>query len=357
MAEELSTTEHPPVQADAPAPDSASPGKAEAPASQPPADQAEGAGNEPKSSFEALSKRLAEIRSEKPVEAKPEAKAEEKPKDDAEDDTPGETAEEKQAFKGKDAETKIRTLSTERRNLRKEVATLKEQAAQIEPLRQRAQQFDEFAGWVRTTGLTQDEVTQGLQISALMKADPFKALEMVTPIYQELQRRAGAVLPDDLATAVDSGEVTESHAQELARLRRQTQHLSERTEQVQRHSQEQAQQAETQRVQMEVKNAVNAAEAEIMRGDVDYPKKKAWITEQVKSLWVDEGIPTNAQAAVEQYRKAVNMVNERVKLMTPRQRSSTPITETGASTNVAKPANSLEAMRLQLERAGRRVIG
>ena len=51
------------------------------------------------------------------------------------------------------------------------------------------------------------------------------------------------------------------------------------------------------------------------------------------------------------------MVNERVKLMTPRQRSNTPITETGASTNVAKPANSLEAMRLQLERAGRRVIG
>ena len=59
-----------------------------------------------------------------------------------------------------------------------------------------------------------------LELTALMKADPFKALEAVTPIYQELQRRAGATLPEDLESAVQTGEITEDRARELARLRR-----------------------------------------------------------------------------------------------------------------------------------------
>lgn len=340
----------------APKPDAAAPDTA-APAKGPEAGTGDGTSNEPKSSFDALSARLKEIREDKSAEpAVTEAKPAAEKKADAEDE-PGETPEEKQAFKGKSIEDQVKTLRGERRTLRKENETLRTQVAEIEPLRARASQFDDLAAWTRTSGLTQAEFTQGLQISALMKSDPFKALEVVTPIYQELQRRAGAVLPEDLAAEVESGQITEARAQELARARQERVHLTSRNEAAERSAQERDEAANVERTMNAVRDAVNKAEAAVMAADVDYGKKKNWIAEQVKALWVDEGMPTTPEAAVAQYKKAVKLVNDRVALITPRRQTADPITRSNSSDAAPEAKSSLDAMRLQLEKAGRRVVG
>lgn len=350
------TAAEPIAPADAPAPDAAAPGKDAAPDASP---SSEGAGNEPKTSLEALTQRLEQMRqqSDKPAEDKP---AEAKADGEADDDVPGETAEEKTAFKGKDAETKIRTLTKDRRELRKEAARLDAELKALAPVRESAKKFDEFSGWVRSTGLSQEDVQQGLTIVALMRSDPFKALEVVAPIYAELQRRAGAVLPEDLQGEVDSGMVTEDRARELARLRQQNQHIDQRSQAQQQQFEAERQQQQITQLQSAKAAAVNAAEMEVMRNDPDYSKKKGLVATMVKSLWVDEGYPQSTEAAVAQYKKAVKLVNDDFASRMPRQSrpaaSGAPNVSAGGEALPA-PKSSLEAMQRAAQRGGIRITG
>lgn len=357
------TTEPSAGLADAPAPESAAHENAPAPADSPPI-AAEGAGNEPaKTSFEALSNRLKQMQAEKGEPApevkadKPDAKAE---GEESDDDLPGDTAEEKSAFKGKPAGDQIKGLRNKLRMSTRELNQAKGDLERLRPMEERARQFDEFTGWVKNTGLSQDDVTQGLTIMALMRSDPFKALEIVTPIYAELQRQTGAVLPDDLRAEVDSGLVTEDRAREIAQLRQRSQHVETRGRQQAEQFQQERQQQQVSQLQTQVATAVNAAELEVARNDPDYNRKKGLVEAKIKALWVDEGVPQSAQAAVAQYQKAVKLVNQDIAVMTPRGQRPGPSGQPSVSAggnNLPAPKSSLEAMQRAAQAGGIRVTG
>ena len=357
MADELNTqTEQPPVvAADAPAPDAA-PGKDAAPESSP-SDEGKGAGNEPKSSFEALTQRLKQMQEKAPA---PEAKAdkpEAKADGEAEEEIPGETEEERTAFKGKPAGEQIKSLRTRLRQSTRELNQMRADLEAAKPLQERAKAFDEFSGWVRSTGLSQEEVTQGLQISALMKSDPFKALEVVTPIFQELQRRAGAALPQDLQSEVESGLVSEDRAREIARLRAQNQHAQTGWQQTAAQRQQEQEQARLQNLQSAVKGAVNEAEAKARQADPDYAKKAPMVMTKVQAMFMSEGVPNTPEAAVAMYQKALKAVNDDIALIVPRKQSITPAPSNQGGNVAAQPKSSAEAIRLAALARGIHITG
>ena len=320
---------------------------------------AEGEGSKPASALEAISARLKEMRGEKPAEEpKAEAKPEEKPAEaKPEDDEPGDTPEAKAAFKGKPLEVQVKELRSERRALRQKTADLERQVGELAPMREEAQNYRALSDWAQRSGLTQEEFTRGLELSALIKADPFKALEAVTPIYQELQRRAGAVLPDDLNDAVRTGEMTETHAQELARLRQERAHLSQRTESMTAQERERAEQAQLQQHVDSIRQALNEAERATAANDVDYPKMKAWIHDRMMALNSTHGVPKNADEAVLRYKGVVKAVKTELATIAPRRAGADPLPAVNGGQHMQKPRTPLEAMRASLQASGRQVIG
>jgi len=319
----------------------------------PPADPAPEVKDEgPKTSFEAMTQAMDAMKAKAVTpEAKPEATANDKPEPEV--DTP----EEKKAFQNKTAEETIRALRADRRKEREELKALRPLQAEIEPLRQKAQQYDELTTWVRSSGMAPEDVTQSLQISALMKSDPIKAIEVVRPIWEELNRRAGVTLPDDIAAQVQTGEISETAAAELSRLRRERELLAGRVDQSTQAWQERQQAESLANLQRSVVSAVSAAEAEISSKDVDFARKQPMIQQAVQALMMQEGVPQSAEAAVAQYRKAVKSVNDNLATILPKRPAVTQITNSSGGPQVPAPTSAAEAVRQRALAMGMKISG
>ncbi len=309
----------------------------------------------PKTSFEAMTRAMDAMnakRAETAPEATVDAKPAEKPAE-PEVDTP----EEKKAFQGKTAEETIRALRADRRKEREELKTLRPLQQEVESLRTKAGQFDELSTWVRSSGMAPEDVTQSLQISALMKSDPIKAVELVRPIWEELQRRAGVTLPEDLASQVQTGEISETAAAELSRLRRERELLAGRVDQSAQAEQERQQSENIATLQRNVVSAVGAAEAELSSKDVDFDRKKPMIQQAVQALMMQEGVPQSADAAVAQYRKAVKSVNDNLSTILPKRPAVTQIQNSSGGPQVPAATSAAEALRQRAQSMGMKIVG
>lgn len=338
MAEQTEIAE--PVTLDNPAPDT-------------PAPEVKDEG--PKTSFEAMTAAMDAMKAK--AEAAPEAKVEEAAPEAKAAEPEVDTPEEKKAFQGKTAEETIRALRADRKRERAELARLKPLEAEIEPLRQRAAQFDELSNWVRSSGMAPEDVTQSLQITALMKSDPIKAIEVVRPIWEELNRRAGVTLPDDIAAQVQTGEISETAAQELSRLRRERELLAGRVDQSAQAEQERRQAESIANLQRSVSTAVSAAEAELSGKDVDFDRKKPMIQQAVQALMMQEGVPNSAEAAVAQYRKAVKSVNDQLSTILPKRPAVAQIHNSTGGPQVPAPTSAAEAVRQRALAMGMKISG
>lgn len=135
--------------------------------------------------------------------------------------------------------------------------------AAADPVADKAGRFDRFIDYVsqrgisvddlgqtieataqlRQAGLSKDEVSDGLQIIALSKTNPGKALDLIRPYIHSWMQQSGAALSADLRQKVDDGYLTEDDARELSRLRAEReQHASDlaardRAEQTRSHAQ------------------------------------------------------------------------------------------------------------------------
>lgn len=353
MADELSTTELAQV---APTPHADSQA-APTPAADSQAAPAAGA-DAPKTSFEAMTQRMEQMRAAeaakpteaKPGDAKPDAKA-----DDADDVVDG-TPDEKKAFQGKTFEEKMRIANTKLREARSALKEHETKLAEVEPLRQKADLYEKLSAWTAQSGLEAPDVQNALQWAALMKNDPIKAFEALTPIYENLRKSAGAVLSDDLREQVDSGAITETAAEELARLRRERELLADRNTRQTQHFQDQENARQIAELRTTVASAVNAAALAIEAKDPDYGRKKDLIQTEVQALMMIDGVPQTPDQAVAQFKKAVKNVDAKVAGLLPKPRPVTQI-QNGGGAAIPAPATSADAMRLRAEAMGMRVVG
>ncbi|MGZ6021621.1 MAG: hypothetical protein ACXWLQ_03335, partial [Rhizomicrobium sp.] len=227
----------------------------------------------------------------------------------------------------------------------------------IGELEPKAQNFDKIQRFVDEAGLTKDEVNQGFDVMRNLRNDPLKAYEQLKPIFAQLQQMAGDVLPQDLQTAVDQGQLTEVHARELAHTRSRAA-VNERrlTETEQR--QQTADQTKAFEDQVnDVAGAVTAWETATSKNDPDWKLKQPRIqvlveNEILRKQRANPNYFPSKEEALEMSKKALKDVETEFKRLSPQRRSiSTPAADAGSTHSTAVPKTMLEAAKAGLERA------
>lgn len=202
-------------------------------------------------------------------------------------------------------------------------------------LRVPAEQYGKVLEYMDTFGITTDDMVVAYDLIARMKTDPFSALERLTPIYEELQRRAGATLPDDLAKRVDEGYLDENSARELAQARVRA-----------KLSDDAAARATTRVEQTHVgtmvernRGAAASWEAQVIAKDPDFERKRPAVQDAAKAILAAEGQPRTPEDAVKVLERAYARVNHFVNGYAPKPSATprTPSSAASSSTSVAPP--------------------
>lgn len=223
------------------------------------------------------------------------------------------------------------------------VETNKELAARVE-------QADQQTGYIRETfqqhGVRREQFEQAVQfIGAINSGNLEQALRVLDQQRAEIALALGKPLPGvdalsehpDLRQAVDSLQITEGHAMELARARR-----ADMVAQ-QQYQATQQRQVEEQRTQQ----AVNAGLMEIdkfckqvAQTDVDFPAIEALLLPEIKNLIA--GLPPMQwKSAIEtQYR----LLKQAAAARGPSAVSQTVLRPTGSASPAARPRSMHEAM-------------
>lgn len=159
---------------------------------------------------------------------------------------------------------------------------------------------NEFVDLIRSTGAESEEFASALEFLRLTNssnpADLKTALEMVESQRERLATALGSPLPGidplndfpDLQEAVDTGEITQHYAEQLAMNRkRQAQQEAMSQQQQQRRVQHETMQAH-EREYMEMANGIaatlNQLEAEWVKNDLHFDKKKPLLVRRVENI-------------------------------------------------------------------------
>lgn len=187
---------------------------------------------------------------------------------------------------------------------------------EIETFKPKAEQHDQLVGYLTRNGITSDEANNSLEVTRLIKGGDYtKALGLLEPIYREVQKRAGEVLPPDLQEDVRLGHMPHERALELSRARAAEATNRERTQVSEERQRTEGQQAAwTSHVGAVAKAADDWATAKAS-SDPDWDKKSPEITELVKLDILENGFPKSKEDAIQRSEKAVRTVEARWKAL------------------------------------------
>lgn len=207
--------------------------------------------------------------------------------------------------------------------------------AKVEELSPRAEQFDQIGSFMREHELTPQEVTQGFEVMALMKHDPRRALEMLTPHLEKLELASGQRLTQDLQDRVDAGKLTPEDAQEIAQTRveaaaaRVALNRTERTVQTDRV-------ASTANA---MRTAVEGWENEVKATDPDYPHMQSFVADRARAL-LAANPPRTTDEAVALSKRAYEDVKAQMRRVLPQRTPVRTMTSDKSSSTAAVPVPS-----------------
>ena len=199
---------------------------------------------------------------------------------------------------------------------------------ELEPYAARAKAIDQF---LTTNKITPQDYEAALQLTALVQADPAKALTALESITEQIRLNLGQALPKDLQQRVDEGTLAASDAKEMAQLR-----LSQRRNETQvKQTQEQA----SRQTQQQIVSSLDSWSQSTAKSDPDFKPKTAasepdgkyeLVYAKFTSLW-QQSQPKDAQAAIALAQKAYEDVNNYDARFKP-----APIKRNVASTNSSR---------------------
>ncbi len=298
---------------------------------------------EPESMVEALEKALEQDKqaAESPPASSEDQKSEDKP------DPAKEAA--KEGEKPEDGDDKPPPFHEHPRwkQVMAERSELKEQNAglttQVENLTEAGEAIDRLEGYLRDNNLTTDEHNTMLQIGALMRNDPAKALEALTPYYSALLEITGTILPADIQQGVSEGVISEAYGRELAQ-RRAGENIAGQKLEMQTSQQEAATQEQVVDV---LSKEASAWEKTWAASDPDYEKKAELVNDGIKLRLLGGDIPDGAEAVVKMCEEEKSKVEARMRAFIPKAQSITPSPgSSGGPSSSAPPAptSMMEAM-------------
>jgi hypothetical protein len=224
---------------------------------------------------------------------------------------------------------RVRWLAAQKTELTGKLETASQERDTFKP---RAENYDKLTGYLTRNGINSDEANNSLELTRIIKSGDYPtALKMLTPIYQEIQKRAGEVLEPDLQEDVRLGHVPHERALELQRLRATDAAARERGQRQETQNREQqAQQTNATFVQTVAKAADDWAKAKA-GSDPDWDKKQSEVAEIVELDLRRNGFPKTTQEAIQRSEKALESVNARWKRLRGAQQAITATVGNGRS--------------------------
>lgn len=203
-------------------------------------------------------------------------------------------------------------------------------------------QYQQITSYLAENNINSEEASTGLQIMALMKNDPQRALEALTPYMETLRQLTGDTMPDDIRERVDDGYMDEDAGKELARARAEANRLRQTNERVQ----EQQVQAQSAQHLESLAQTVTSWEMKTRQQDPDFDLKQDEIDDRVRVLVAERGRPETAEAAIAMANEAYETVNSRFKQRTvTRKPMKTASGGKLGGTPTPEPNSLLEAVR------------
>lgn len=207
-----------------------------------------------------------------------------------------------------------------------------------------ANRYRSVENYMQVNNLSAEEAADAMDLMALSKRDPRAALEKLRPMVRSLLEAAGEVLPADLQARVAQGQMPRDAALEVSRAQAQAAHVAR-----QREAEQQAQvQAQERNRVTHIRETVGNWEQERMTRDPQYGAKAEYIKRELAYLQRAEGIPSDAQGALDQLNRAYNTVNAmpRPGAAAPAKQAVRPIIGgDAAGSPKPQPQSMLDAMR------------
>lgn len=221
------------------------------------------------------------------------------------------------------------------RDLRAKVTAFEQE---VEPLRTKAGQLDQIGQFMASNSITPEEMTEGMEIMALMKNQPAKALEALRSKLELLEIATGSRFPADIQERLDSGKIDEDGAKELT----QTRFAAKANEARAEVATEQLTQNNAQTLQSSMRSAVQTWEADLKTRDPDYSQKQSFVIDRTRVL-AQQNPPKTAEDAVALAKRAYEDVNAQFRrILPPKTATATPVTSDKSSTRSAPAPKSLE---------------
>jgi hypothetical protein len=121
--------------------------------------------------------------------------------------------------------------------------------------------------------ITEEEFRYWMEMAALAKNDPAKALERLQPQLQSLQSFTGDVLPPDLRASVEAGEITEPMAKRIAAAESKGKLSTQQAEQIRQQQQQQREVQQQQQTNQAIQTALGTWAQQQITSDPDFKPK------------------------------------------------------------------------------------
>lgn len=213
--------------------------------------------------------------------------------------------------------------------------------------------YRQFTDFLDTNGIAQDEANKLFNIGAMMKNNPVKALELITPYYSQLLEITGQILPPDLQQQVQSGYLTQAHAVEISRGRAQ-QRLTPVIAQEQQQRQQQQVVRQQQGNVASMQSAVAAWEQKWSSSDPDYSVKKDRVLDRLELTLARAArsgqLPQNAEQAIKLADKVKAEVEAEFRQTKQRKPVSTIDGNNSGSQHQPEPKDTRDVIRRTLSK-------
>lgn len=235
-----------------------------------------------------------------------------------------------------------------RQRFEKLQAKYRDASEQLEKANVDAGHYRQFVDFLDTNGINQDEANELFEIGALMKTNPFKALELITPHFNTLLEITGNVLPPDLVQQVNAGYMTKAAAVELSRARAQGRVLPA----VQQETQQRREVRQQGQTVAQMQSAIGAWEQKWSTSDPDYSVKKDRVLDRLELMLAraqrENKLPQTVEQAVELANKAKKDVEAELRQFKPKKPVKMVDGGGGSSSHEADPKDTKDVIRRTL---------
>lgn len=257
-----------------------------------------------------------------------------------------ELSEEESKLFSERSQQRFRALANAKKEVQAKATELETRLSEVEP---KLKRFEELSGYMQQHRIGDEHLNNALSLTAMINGRDERAVPILRQLLTQLETEVGERLPQDLQEQVSLGYITEAHARELTKAKKQAE-LARAT------VQDREQQAARQEQHQVVDRATQSAERwnlEQATSDPDWNQKAPLVT-QALQLALLQGGPDNYPRSEKDVRTLLDRLKKEVDATVgkfrPAPKPITPATNGNAPSprSSAKPTSYEEAVELAL---------